>query len=144
MIIQNAIKIVENWPEISYLVSSHVHDFQTYIFKDGKFISVDGGRDYLKRYGNATYYLDGYPGRWTEWNLDDKDTFDTVKECLLWGSRGKTGREKLKHLLIKDLELGHLKDIIHYADKNNLKISKIHLKVIKYWIKEKSKNEKKS
>lgn len=138
-IIQNAIKITEN-KNITYLVSSHVHDFNTYTFKDGKEISIDGGRNYIKRAGdilniNHNQFLETPESKYVEWSLDDSQDFDLIKERLLWGSRGKTGREKLKYLPIKELELGHLKDIIH--TQKQIK-GTIHEKVIKYWIREKS------
>lgn len=135
MIIQNAIKIVENYPEIFYLVSSHVHDFKTYTFKDNTYISVDGGRDYIKRIGDFKKYATHY----VDWSLDEKVPFVIIKDRLLWGTMGKSGNGPLIYKLIKDLELDHLKNIVREAKKRPAMFPKIHLKVIKYWIKEKSK-----
>lgn len=151
-IIQNAIKITEN-KNITYLVSSHVHDFKTYTFKDGKEISIDGGRNYIKRAGdilniNHNQFLETPDSKYVEWSLDDSQDFDLIKNRLLWGTYGKNGEKVLTYKLIKDLELDHLKNIIKENNKKNndsskcvFNLSKIHKKVIKYWIKYKEKEK---
>lgn len=143
-IIQNAVQIVENWPDVFYLVSTHVHDFRTYVFRDKTEISVDGGTGldgYIRRVGDVLGEngSGGYATKWVDWSLDSAEPFDTIKERLLWGTYGKSSIQKtLTFKLIKDLELDHLKAIV----KTQKNISKIHLKVIKYWIKEKEKDSK--
>lgn len=129
-IIQNGVKITED-NKITYLVSSHVHHFNTYTFKDGSFYAVDGGTDYARRAHkldkDREYNIEN-------WCLNDNTEFNIIKDKLLWGTRGKSGKEKLTYKLIKDLELTHLLNIIRDINNGKLAgISEIHLKVIKYW-----------
>lgn len=128
MILQNAIQNLETGEIIK---STHVHDFVVTSFKDNSYIAADGGTEYLRRVGN----LKQKDVKWRELSLSDDYGFEAIKNMLVWGSRGKTSREKLKYLLIKELELGHLKDIIYTQAQIK---GTIYEKVIKYWIQEKS------
>ena len=115
MLIQNAIKITENHPEEIFLVSSHRHDFQQYRFKDGTTMFVDGGTDYVRRGGDDVEKpLEGYATKWVDWCLDDKVPFDTIKARLLWGTRGKDGKQPLKYVRLAACETEHLEAILDY------------------------------
>lgn len=138
-ILQNAIAILENYPNITYLVSSHVHDLKEYVFKDKTTIFVDGGHDYLRRGGSALGEngLGGYANKWMEFSLNEKVPFNYLKDRLLWGTRGKDGKQKLKYVLLKDCETEHLKAILTYSSPTGKSIKgTIYEKVIKNILKE--------
>lgn len=109
MLIQNAIKITENHPEETFLVSANRHDFKQHTFKNGKTVAVDGGTEYVRR-----CYTDksDYGTDWMEWCVDDTEPLYAIKEKLLWGSHGKSGKEPLKYVLLKNCESEHLENII--------------------------------
>lgn len=118
-IIQNAIKIDDK-----YLVSRHVHDYRDYEFENGDVIAIDGGLDYLKRVGN-------FDGRAKEFSLTSDCSIEEIREKLLWGCRGKDGRQPLTYKPIKDLDIDHLTALMDYCD--NMDVSPIHKEVIEYW-----------
>ena len=135
MIIQNAIKIMENYPEETFLVSLHRHDYQKYTFKSGEFVTVDGGNDYIRR-GSST--KSNYGTDWMEWIVDDKIPFDIIKSMLLWGTKGKKGDMPTHFVLLKNCETSHLKNIL----KTQKNISDLYKKVIKSILKDReNKNE---
>jgi hypothetical protein len=105
MIIQNAILNLETG---EIIVSTHRHDFVTTYFKNGAFLSVDGGRDYLKRAGD----IEGHGKRWKDISLLDESPFRIVKERLVWGTRGIDGKSPLKYVFLKDCSDLHLRNIL--------------------------------
>jgi hypothetical protein len=129
MIIQNAIMIVEDWPEVSFLVSSHVHDFKTHTFHNGMSVSVDGGHDYIRRCYPPK--LAGYGTKYMEFNLDDTEPFHTIKHRLLWGTRGLDGHQPLKWVRLMDCTSDHLQAILDYPYPTNKRLSSLYKKVIK-------------
>ena len=141
MLIQNAIKITENYPEEFFLVSAHRHDCNSYTFKDGSSIHVDGGVDYLKRGGTpskitkstntgASHYLKGYATNWVEWCVDDREPLYAIKEKLLWGTYGKSGKEPFKYVLLKNCETDHLQKILEQKNIGAL-YKKVILSILK-------------
>jgi hypothetical protein len=132
-ILQNAIKAVESG-EITYLVSTHRHDFKQYQFKSGGVYHVDGGKDYIKRGSGGDFG----EGKVEDWNLTEKDSFKKCCTSLLWGSRGKDGKQPLKYAPFAELELDHLKAILEYSSKLAVGLSDLQVKVINYWIEQKS------
>ena len=136
-ILQNAVKIIEDG-EISYLISSYRHDFVRYDFKNGATRALDGGTAYFKRGCGGP---DLEPGNKIEdYSLTEESSFEDTCRKLMWGSRGKDGKGPLKYSPFAELELDHLKAILQYNDKLEVGLSEIQLKVINYWITEKSKN----
>lgn len=139
-ILQNAVKIIEDG-EISYLYSFLRHDCVAHTFKDGSEVMIDGGGllggggDYFRSNGSLNR-----PGKCESWFLNEDSSFDEVKERLLWGHFDKNGKGPLKYSPFAELELDHLKAILQYNDKLAVGLSEIQLKVINYWITEKSKN----
>lgn len=128
MIIQNAIQILEG--NEKFLVSSHVHDFRTHTFEDGTSISVDGGYDYIKRCfpeGDT-----GYGKKWYGYSLNSSDPFDTIKERLLWGTRGIDGKQPLNWVRLIDCSTTHLQAILEYPYQIGKTLSPIYTKVIKH------------
>jgi len=124
-IIQNAVKITENG-KITYLVSSHVHDFKSYQFQDGSYYSVDGGDCYLKRVGTIGNK------NIEEFSLGEKDNFNKIKHQLLWGHYNKDGSGNLRYSPIKILIKAHLKAILkEYKGQ----LDPIREKTIRYWLK---------
>ncbi len=106
MIIQNAVKITEDGKE-TFLVSSSVHHFNQYTFKDGSTFAVDGGKEYLRRVGNLTD-----PRTREGYSLNDDDHFDVIKRWLLWGTRGKSGQEKMEYVPLFECSTPHLQAIL--------------------------------
>lgn len=130
---QNAIKITEG-KLVTYLVSSHQHDYVSYEFKNGKMIAIDGGpcSGYIRRCGDLEIFNN--PLIVENWALTEDSSFQDCCEKMLWGSHGKSGKEKLKYLPFKDLELSHLKAILKHNDKLKIKLSELQIKVINFWI----------
>ena len=122
-IIQNAVKIIEDGTVI-YLKSTHRHNYVIYEGKSGQYYSIDGGTAYFKR---------GYRDT-TGLTIEDYSLYEDspdIKEKLLWGTKGPSGQEELKHLPIKELEKSHLKNILKdYRDK----LSPHYLETIEYWL----------
>jgi len=102
--------IIEDWPDVSFLVSSHVHDFRTHTFHDGTTISVDGGRDYIKRCGPPNHA--GYGTKWMEYSLGGAEPLDVIKQKLLWGTRGKDGKQPFRWVRLIDCSAEHLQAIL--------------------------------
>lgn len=129
MIIQNAVMITEEWPEQIFLVSSHVHDFRTHVFRDGTSISVDGGHDYIRRCHPVNFA--GYGTKYVDFNLDDREPFFTIKHKLLWGTRGKDGRQPLKWVRLMDCSAEHLQAILDYPYTDGKQLTPLYKEVIK-------------
>jgi len=130
-IIQNAVKITEG-NAVTYLVSSHRHDYKVYNFENGSTYAVDGGKEYIRRGFSS---LTDYPSdsRIDDYNLSEESDFDVVKNKLLWGTRGVSGKDPLKYLPFKELSVSHLKSILEYAN-YAYPLTDLQLKVINYWI----------
>ena len=131
--IQNAVKITEDGVE-TYLPSTHRHHYNQYTFKDGATYAVDGGTDYMRR-GISENIGDK---QIENYNVDSSCPFETVCEKLIWGSRGKSGKDKLMYRPFAKLELDHLNSILNYNKKLEKPLSKLQIKVIKHWVSKKS------
>lgn len=126
MILQNALKITQG-DEVTYIQSTHRHDFVPFHLYDGTDIAIDGGTDYQRYVGNINH-----PAI-TDYSLDADSTMREIRDKLLWGTNGKSGKEKTHYLPISTLSKEHLDAII----RTQHHIEKLHLAVIKYWAKEK-------
>ncbi len=133
-ILQNAVKIIEE-DKITYLVSTHRYHFNEYKFKSGGVYHVDGGKDYFKRGSGGDFG----GGKVEDWSLTEADSFDECCFKLAWGSRGKDGKQPLKHLPFARLELDHLRAILDYSNKLAFGLSDLQIEVINYWIEQKTK-----
>ena len=111
MLVQNAIKITENYPEEFFLVSAHRHDYVSYTFKNGNTVSADGGAAYVRRATSGTSDKE-YGQTWMEWCVDDKEPLYAIKEKLLWGTYGKNKEFSIKYVLLKNCETEHLHKIL--------------------------------
>lgn len=131
MLIQNAILIVDEWPTQKFLVSSHVHDYRTYIFKDGSQVSVDGGNDYVRRGHSTNGLASQYGVTWMDYSLDNTEPFSVIKHKLLWGTRGKDGKQPLTYVRLIDCTSEHLQAILDYPYPPNKVLSPLYVEVIK-------------
>ena len=129
MLIQNAIKITENHPEEFFLVSAHRHDYVSYTFKNGNTVSADGGAAYVRRATSGTSNKE-YGQTWMEWCVDDREPLYAIKEKLLWGTLGKSGKEPFKYVLLKNCETDHLQKILEQENIGAL-YKKVILSILK-------------
>ncbi len=97
-IIQNAMKTVDG----TIITSGSVHDYVEY---EGH--SVDGGGDYF-RYG----YPSGCKDKIELLFLNENDSLEMKKKKLIWGTRGKDGKQPLKWVKLIECETDHLKAIL--------------------------------
>lgn len=90
-------------PDGTFLVSMSQNNCDSYIDENGKKYIVSGGLFELERYGAEDYI---------ERSLYNDSDIELLREHITWGSYGKTGREPLKKIKIKDLEIEHIDNII--------------------------------
>lgn len=137
-ILQNAVKITE-CNQVTYLISTHRHDFIQYKFKNGYTVNYDGGTSYFKR-GFGGPDLDS-GDKIEDYSLTEDSSFEDCCKRLLWGSRGKDGKQPLKYAPFAELELDHLRAILVYKDKFHIPLADIQIRVINYWILNKENNK---
>lgn len=99
-IIQNAVYLPE---DDRYIVSAHTHDYQSFTVY-GKEGFIDGGLDYLKSGGDGMVWTNPF-------FLTTDNSIEEIKEMLLWGTRGKDGKQPLTYKLLKDCASDHLREI---------------------------------
>jgi len=106
-IIQNAIKT----PDGTILVSAYRHDYQQHVdITNGVTYMVDGGLDYIRRSGQNYIELAVYAD----------EPFEELRLKYMRGSRGKDGKQPLKHIVIAEMDDEHLLSAIKYnADSGN-------------------------
>lgn len=122
---QNAIQLEDG----TILYSRSEHDFQ----QNGNYF-VDGGNDYARI---------GYPDNPThkELYLYSDSSFEEIKSKMLWGTRGKSGTDRIKWVKLCDCEVDHLKAILEQLN-NRGGTSKTRIDVIQSLIIEKSRKLK--
>jgi len=129
-LLQNAAYVYE---EDLYLVSSHVHDYIEHtLAADSSVLILDGGREYCRR-GGDFIRLDAQ-NRYQEYCLTDEDPFEVIAAKLLWGTRGKDGKQPLRFRPIKEFEVDHLRAILA----NCPNIGPAHKRVVEHWLAEKT------
>lgn len=96
-------------PDGTILESMHRHDYVTYIDANGLEYMVDGGLDYLRRivHDDAPY---------EELSVRTDDLHEAIREAFKWGTRGKDGKQPLRHVPLKDLTTDHIVAIIETQD----------------------------
>lgn len=98
-VVQNAVCC----PNGQYLVSSYGWDYQTAVV-DGVIYSVDGGLNtHTSRNGD---------GKEEDLTVMSDDPFEDVRNKLLWGSYGKSGKEPLHWIRLKDMEENHIDNVL--------------------------------
>lgn len=134
-ILQNALKITEQG-KVTYLISTHQHHCNAYTLASGGSVFVDGGREYFRRSCiPTTQASDDITVE--DWSLMEDDSRNRIYDRLLWGSRGKDGKQPLTFSPFKILEKTHLQAILEYADKLSIPLSPIQLETIRHWLEQK-------
>lgn len=90
-------------PDGTRLQSFHRHDYKTYTDKNGKEYMLDGGLDYVRCSANGDEKL---------LTVTTSDPFEIQREHVSWGTRGKDGKQPLKHVPVNELETNHIKVIL--------------------------------
>ncbi len=88
-------------PDGTMLVSQHRHDYVDYTDVNGEYCFLDGGLDYQRCSGNME-----------NCSIYSNSPHTLKREYFTWGSYGKDGKQPLKHILLKDMELDHITNII--------------------------------
>ena len=101
-IVHNAIQT----PDGTIIESRHRHDYVEYTDANGKFYSVDGGTDYLRR----GYEVQDY----TEMSLYEDDDIEVIRKVVTRGGRGKDGRQPLTFVPICEMNDEWLEAAIQY------------------------------
>lgn len=98
-------KLIQNAVNVGgvFIKSAYTHDYQQFIV-NGETYALDGGTEYCKRSGD----FNQEPEIDTSYTLWSDDDFEYRADRFLWGTRGKSGREPLKYVRIKDMELDHI------------------------------------
>jgi hypothetical protein len=104
-IVQNTIQT----PDGTILISTHRHDYQSYVDQNGHTYMVDGGYDYIRR--TAPIGQDGKP-MYESLDLYSDSPFEEVREKLLWGTYGKNGDQPLSYVRLKDMDENHIANVI--------------------------------
>lgn len=99
-------------PDGTYPVSSHVHDYRDHQGAGGDYYAVDGGYDYVKRVG--------YFKQCEELSTFSDTPFLEAREKLIWGSHGKSGKEPLRYIRLKDMEENHIANVVQYLDSHQV------------------------
>ena len=92
-------------PDGTVLESHHRHDFRSHTDTiSGEIYMVDGGLDYLRRSVNKV------PAKDITVTLETDH--ETARNLVTWGTYGKSGREKLHYILVKDMTEEHIQAIL--------------------------------
>jgi hypothetical protein len=96
-------------PDGTILESMHRHDYKTHVDANGLEYMVDGGLEYTRRnvHDEAPY---------TELSVYSDGPHDVIREVFKWGTRGKDGKQPLKHVPLKDLTTEHIQAILETQD----------------------------
>jgi hypothetical protein len=120
-IYQNAVYVPS---QDKFYVSSHRHDYVEFEV-DGKSYAIDGGCDYLKRSGILN------PLEIEDWSLNEENTFEEIKDRMLWGTRGKSGDEPFRWVPLSKCTTMHLKAILRTQplseDTHEIVVDKINM-----------------
>ena len=92
-------------PDGTVIESRHRHDFVCHIDKNGDKYCVDGGCEYLRRVYTKTRDYEDI-------SLDATAPIEELREVFTWGTYGKTGKDKLNHLYLKNMSISHMEAII--------------------------------
>jgi hypothetical protein len=86
-------------PDGTILVSRRVHDFVSHQDKNGKEYFLDGGLDYVRGsdHGDENYFAV---------TLDNPH--EIVRQYASWGTYGKSGKDPLRYVKVKDMETDHI------------------------------------
>ena len=96
-------------PDGTILTSYNRHDFKTHLDKNGYIYMVDGGMDHLRR-----NIVQEAPH--TELTVYDDAPFETIREVLYRGGRGKDGRQPLKYVALNEMSNDWVQATITYEE----------------------------
>lgn len=99
-IIRNSIRT----PDGTEIESKHTHDYVSHKDKNGNIYSVDGGKDYLKR----GFIIPDFE----ETSVYNTDDIGIIREVFTWGTYGKDGKQELRYILLKDMDIEHIEAIL--------------------------------
>lgn len=123
-IISNRIKSLDG----TILISRHVHDYVDHTDKQGNYIAVDGGHDYLRRAGEHKNF--------EELSVFSTDHFELIRNTMEWGSRGKDGKSPLHYVTLKCMSNNHIENILSTQIHINKQYKKLFKKELAYRIKQ--------
>lgn len=105
------------------------------ITPDGTELQTYSGHDYKEHLdkNGERYMIDGGPSEYGRMSVNKilpeviivttESPFEEIREWFSWGTRGKTGKDPLKYVKLKNLEYEHIKAIIetqnHISDEIN-------------------------
>lgn len=98
-------------PDGTILESRNVHDYVSYEDANGETYMVDGGSQYMRRNINTIPYK--------ELSIYSDDTIEVIRENFSWGTYGKSGKEALKYVLLKEMSNAHIQAIIDTQNNYN-------------------------
>jgi hypothetical protein len=112
-------------PDGTIIESRSVHDYRTYRDKNGKVYMVDGGLDYLRRnvHDDAPY---------EEMSVYNDAAHEVIREAFSWGTYGKSGTEKLRHILLCDMTDEHIEAIVNTGATRSSYINDIFMEELRY------------
>lgn len=138
-IIQNAVRIVEG-DKVTYLVSSHRHDYNRYEFKNGATYAVDGGREYFRRSFSGTHECQA-DSLVENYNLSLDSDRASILNKLLWGTPAPISEDPLVYFPVKELTISHLVGILAYFKefRGHIRpLDELRRSVINHWLEKKS------
>ena len=96
-------------PDGTILISHNRHDYKTHVDKNGYEYMVDGGNEYLRRniVQEAPY---------TEMSVYDDSPYETIREVLFRGGRGKDGKQPLKYVALNEMSNDWVESVIVYEE----------------------------
>lgn len=80
--------------------------------------SIDGGNDYIKVSWPSGY---NYVEDTESLVITSKSTLNDILQKTCWGTKGKSGKEPLRYVLVKNMELEHLTAVL--SDLENASLS---------------------
>lgn len=117
-VVQNAMFNIKTG---EYVISRHVHDYQTLTTSEGRLVgAIDGGDEYLRRLGRWDNQTQLLAGEWRDVSLTTEDSWTDVCAHLLWGSRGKDGQQPLKYKPIAEMDREHIQAVLRTQTVNPL------------------------
>jgi len=91
-------------PDGTVLESKHRHDYVEHLDKNGETYMLDGGIDYIRTNINKE---EAKPA-----HIFTDDSHEIIREGFTWGTRGKTGKDTLRYVVLKDLTTEHIQAIL--------------------------------